>query len=56
MCGILIYTGAADKEGSLGGLVELGGMNKFLPLLKGAHGEWFNMYNRPRMLYEESDE
>lgn len=36
MCGILIYTGAADKEGSLGGLVELGGMNKFLPLLKGA--------------------
>ena len=36
MCGILIYTGAVDKEGSLGGLVELGGMNKFLPLLKGA--------------------
>lgn len=36
MCGILIYTGAADKEGSLGGLVELGAMNKFLPLLKGA--------------------
>lgn len=36
MCGILIYTGAADKEGSLGGLVELGEMNKFLPLLKGA--------------------
>lgn len=36
MCGILIYTGAADKEGSLGGLVELGGMNKFLLLLKGA--------------------
>ena len=36
MRGILIYTGAADKEGSLGGLVELGGMNKFLPLLKGA--------------------
>lgn len=36
MCGLLIYTGAADKEGSLGGLVELGGMNKLLPLLKGA--------------------
>ena len=36
MRGILIYTGAADKEGSLGGLVELGGMDKFLPLLKGA--------------------
>ena len=25
MCGILLYTGSADKEGSLGGLVELGG-------------------------------
>jgi hypothetical protein len=36
MCGLLIYTGAADKEGSLGGLVELGSMSKFLPLLKGA--------------------
>ncbi len=36
MCGLLIYTGAADKEGSLGGLVELGGMNKLIPLLKGA--------------------
>ncbi len=36
MCGILIYTGAADKEGSLGGLVELGSMEKLIPLLKGA--------------------
>jgi hypothetical protein len=36
MCGLLIYTGAADAEGSLGGLVELGGMNKFIPLLKSA--------------------
>jgi hypothetical protein len=36
MCGLLIYTGAADKEGSLGGLVELGGMNKLIPLFKGA--------------------
>ena len=36
MCGLLIYTGAADKEGSLGGLVELGNMNKYIPLLKDA--------------------
>ena len=33
MCGILLYTGAADKEGSLGGLVELGKINKFEQLL-----------------------
>ena len=32
MCGLLIYTGAPDAEGSLGGLVELGSMEKFIPL------------------------
>ena len=36
MCGLLIYTGSADKEGSLGGLVELGEMDKFLFLVKEA--------------------
>lgn len=36
MCGLLIYTGAPDAEGSLGGLVELGNINKFIPLLKDA--------------------
>lgn len=36
MHGILLYTGAADKEGSLGGLVELGKMSKFRSLLKDA--------------------
>lgn len=36
MCGLLIYTGAADKEGSLGGLVELGKMSKFEQLLEDA--------------------
>lgn len=36
MCGILLYTGAADKEGSLGGLVELGKISKFEPLLEAA--------------------
>ncbi len=32
MCGVLIYTGSSDKEESLGGLVELGEMDKFLLL------------------------
>ena len=36
MCGLLLYTGAADKEGSLGGLVELGKMSKFEKLLNDA--------------------
>lgn len=36
MCGLLIYTGSSDKEGSLGGLVELGEMDKFLFLLREA--------------------
>lgn len=36
MCGLLIYTGSSDKEGSLGGLVELGELDKFLPLVKDA--------------------
>ncbi len=36
MCGILIYTGTAGKEGSLGGLVELGKTQKFERLLSDA--------------------
>jgi hypothetical protein len=36
MSGILIYTGAPDAEGSLGGLVALGGMDKFVDLLADA--------------------
>ncbi len=34
MQGILIYTGSADKDGSLGGLVELGNEDNFKKLLK----------------------
>ena len=34
MCGVLLYTGSSDKEGSLGGLVELGEETKFRKLLK----------------------
>lgn len=36
MCGVLFYTGSSDKEGSLGGLVELGEEAKFKKLLKAA--------------------
>lgn len=36
MCGVLFYTGSSDKEGSLGGLVELGEEEKFKQLLKAA--------------------
>ncbi|MDE5589992.1 MAG: DUF1998 domain-containing protein [Acetatifactor sp.] len=36
MCGILIYTGSSDKEGSLGGLVELGNWEKFIFILREA--------------------
>lgn len=28
MSGVLLYTGSADKEGSLGGLVELGNIDQ----------------------------
>ncbi len=36
MCGVLLYTGSSDKEGSLGGLVEMGKMANFIKLLKSA--------------------
>ncbi len=36
MCGILLYTAAADSEGSLGGLVDLGSPARFPELFEGA--------------------
>ena len=36
MCGVLFYTGSSDKEGSLGGLVELGSEENFKKILKAA--------------------
>lgn len=36
MAGILLYTGSLDQEGSLGGLVEMGKINKFRSILKDA--------------------
>jgi hypothetical protein len=36
MFGILLYTGSSDKDGSLGGLVELGNEDKFKLILRSA--------------------
>ncbi len=33
MAGILLYTGSSDKEGSLGGLVELGSIDQITNLM-----------------------
>lgn len=50
MSGILLYTGSADKEGSLGGLVELGNINKLLPLMRDAFAEALLCTNDPECL------
>ena len=50
MCGILLYTGSADKEGSLGGLVELGTTNKLLALMRDAFQEALLCTNDPECL------
>jgi len=36
MCGVLLYTGSSDKEGSLGGLVEMGYISNFTRMLVNA--------------------
>ena len=50
MTGILLYTGSADKEGSLGGLVELGNIGKLLPLMKDAFQEALLCTNDPECM------
>jgi len=50
MTGILLYTGSADKEGSLGGLVELGNIGKLVPLMKGAFQEALLCTNDPECM------
>lgn len=50
MSGILLYTGSADKEGSLGGLVELGNINKLLSLVSDAFQEALLCTNDPECL------
>lgn len=50
MAGILLYTGSADKEGSLGGLVELGNINRLLLLMRDAFQEALLCTNDPECM------
>lgn len=50
MLGILLYTGSADKEGSLGGLVELGNINHLNLLMRDAFQEALLCTNDPECL------
>ena len=47
MSGILLYTGSADKEGSLGGLVELGSVDKLRVVIQEAFREALLCTNDP---------
>ena len=47
MSGVLLYTGSADKEGSLGGLVELGNIDQLIVLMKDAFQEALVCTNDP---------
>ncbi len=53
MHAILLYTGSSDKEGSLGGLVELGKTNKLHNLIKSAFEEALICTNDPECMYED---
>lgn len=50
MTGILLYTGSADKEGSLGGLVELGNVEHLNVLMRDAFQEALLCTNDPECL------
>lgn len=50
MSGILLYTGSSDKEGSLGGLVELGNIDKLIVLMKDAFQEALLCTNDPECM------
>ena len=50
MSGILLYTGSADKEGSLGGLVELGTISRLNTLMRDAFQEALLCTNDPECL------
>ena len=50
MSGVLLYTGSADKEGSLGGLVELGTIDQLIVLMKDAFQEALICTNDPECL------
>lgn len=50
MAGILLYTGSADKEGSLGGLVELGNVDQIINLMREAFQEALVCTNDPECM------
>ena len=50
MSGILLYTGSPDKEGSLGGLVELGNIDQLIVLMRDAFQEALLCTNDPECL------
>lgn len=50
MAGVLLYTGSADKEGSLGGLVELGNIDRLIVLMRDAFQEALLCTNDPECL------
>jgi len=47
MAGVLLYTGSTDQEGSLGGLVEMGSIDKLRPLIVDALEEAIFCSNDP---------
>ena len=51
MAGILLYTGSADKEGSLGGLVELGTAEKLSEMMRDAFQEALLCTNDPECMH-----
>jgi len=50
MSGILLYTGSSDKEGSLGGLVELGNIDQMTSLMRDAFQEALVCTNDPECM------
>lgn len=50
MSGILLYTGSSDKEGSLGGLVELGTIEQMTGLMRDAFQEALVCTNDPECM------
>ncbi|MDU4545934.1 MAG: DUF1998 domain-containing protein [Clostridium botulinum] len=55
MCGVLLYTGSSDKEGSLGGLVELGNIGSFTKILKAALENALTCTTDPECMINEPD-
>ena len=53
MAGVLLYTGSPDKEGSLGGLVELGAIEHMIPIMRNAFQEALLCTNDPECLHNQ---